>query len=121
MGNRTYLTALNERVACPGYRNDFKGEVQTIAETAWHLPLPWLAMFREEDLVEDSYLDANHKELVNSIGPITTRSKAIANLKSAFSPLRSALQAVPELEAYFLFMANELETFRFSFVTIDWL
>lgn len=66
MGLRTYLTALNEPVICPGYRHDysFDFKTQTIAETAYQIPLIWLGMFRISDLFLRLGLSASEKEQI---------------------------------------------------------
>ena len=115
MGLQTQLYALNDRVVTPGYRDDyeFDYEKQTIGETAYRVPLPWLAMFRMSDLVEET-VDSELRK-----APITTMAQAKLNLLQSAETLEQVFPKATHLGDYVRIMARELDLFDFKFVTID--
>lgn len=121
MGLRTQLYALNDPVVSPCYREDYTSDYkkQIIGETAYQVPLAWLAMFRPGDIREERIALGEDGESEVRAAPVTTMSMAAENLISAASVVRRAFPQSPMLGGYFEAMVGELALFRYLFVTID--
>lgn len=121
MGLRTQLYALDDPVVSPCYREDYTSDhtKQAIGETAYQIPLPWLAMFRPGDIREERIAFGEDGESEVRKAPVTTMSKAAENLISAAGVVRKAFPECPMLANYLEIMVEELALFRYPFVTID--
>jgi hypothetical protein len=121
MGLRTFLYALDEPIISPCYRDDYQSDIrkQTIAETAYRIPLPWLAMFRVDNLREEVIPIDDEGATTMSIAPLTTMADAKKKLLEACEVVRRAFPQCPLLGRYFETMAEELSLFDYPYVTID--
>jgi hypothetical protein len=120
IGLRTYLYALDGPDVSPCYRDDDAWDYvkQTIGETAYRIPLPWLAMFRLADLREVWIPIDEEGSTEKSIAPLTTMVDAKKHLLEAREVVRRAFPQCPLLGSYFETMVEELSLFDFPYVTI---
>jgi hypothetical protein len=118
MSNRTYLEGVDDKLIVPGRRDNYDATSSvTIAETAFTVPFIWLALFREDDLVEENILIDGAS--TNVFAPIAERSKALLQLQAAFEPLRQAFPDVPQICGYVDLMLKELDQFQHKYFTVD--
>lgn len=118
MSSRTCLEALNDKLIYPARRANFdRKQCEIVGETSWHIPFIWLALFREDDLVEEEF--SAGLATANMLAPIAERSKALKQLEAATESLKRAFPGVPHICGYVDLMLKELDEFPHKYFAID--
>ena len=128
MANRSYLCVTSQNTTYPSARQPgFNPQQQVIASDTWCVPLLWPALFRPADIVrwvvpgdgQDMTDAADPDDDLVTEAPITTRTRAIEQLRAAMPYFTRLFGDGGGLDAYASFLVSALEAAPYELVTIE--
>lgn len=118
MANWSYLSATDRDAIYPAYGDHpYDPMHQTIASQTYSIPLLWLALFRERDLVQRTVTQEG-KTLV-ALAPLCEREQAIKQLDAAMPYLEELFYGYGKLGEYAALFRQALEPLPYQYITIE--
>ncbi len=119
MSSRSYLIGTNLNTANPtDAEPGFDPATQILANDVEAVPLLWMALFREDDLREETLIDEDGDE-ITTFAPVAPVAKAIAQIKAALPYLNTTFSGEGPFDEYVEMIVNTVENSGFEYVTID--
>ena len=118
MANRAYLAVSDVRRIYPAFQNPtFSTKENWVLCSAGCVPLLWLALFEEIDLVTETF--RSDQGPVVATAPLATRGQAVARLAQRRSLLNSLFEEEGGLDHHLGLFSSYLSSLRGAYVTME--
>lgn len=118
MANWTYLCATDREAIYPSFGDHpYDPAEQTIASQVRSIPLLWLALFRDTDLVERTFTQEGETFVAKA--PICDRERALEQFDAAIPYLEEEFYGYGPLTEYAALFRSAIEPLPFRYVTIE--
>jgi len=116
MSNMTYLCGGNDEKIYPSMRSSFDEKQQVISAAKYSLPILWLLLFEDSDVVEATITkDDDDLEL---FAPLASKEKALGLLDKNATRISKLFDA-SRFEGYLSLFRKEIGDMPFQYVTIE--
>ncbi len=117
MSNMTYLCGTNDEQLYPSMRSSFDENQQIIAAAKYSLPIMWMLLFEDSDIVEATVITEDDDTL-DTFAPLTSKEKALRILDQNTARISKFFEATC-FERYHSLFRREVEESPFEFLTIE--
>ncbi|MEZ6142344.1 MAG: hypothetical protein R3B84_17435 [Zavarzinella sp.] len=118
MANWAYLCATDRETIYPSFGDQpYDASKQTIASQTYSIPLLWLALFRESDLIQRTFTQEGKTLL--AIAPRCDLRRAVGQLDAAIPYLEELFYGYGKLDEYAQLFRSALENLPYQYVTIE--
>jgi hypothetical protein len=118
MGNSSYLCGTDKKLTYPSFKDaDYKSEEQTIAMDVYAVPLLWLCLFKQNDLVKETL--ENEGYVYNLVSPLTETERALENLEKSESFLCKLFEKERLTKKYFEMLKQAISSTRKKYITAE--
>ena len=118
MANRAYLCQSDHDSLYPSFVDEeYDSAAQTLASDVEAVPLLWLALFRPQNLRQQTF-EVDGEEITVE-APIVERATALAQLEESRPYFNSLFEAAGSLDDYYAFFRQLLESATGKYVTIE--
>lgn len=119
MGNRTYLCSSDQQMIYPCSSEDgYDPKKHTIAMDNWAIPLTWLMLFREADIVEQPVPERGGT-MTRLSAPLVASEVAIGRLPRSLAAFAAAFPDQRPLQPHCDMLADAVSSTGRRFVTIE--
>lgn len=116
MSNMTYLCGTNDEKIYPSMRSSFKEEQQVISAAKYSLPIMWVLLFEDSDVVEATV--TKDDDNLDLFAPLASKEKALGLFDKNAARISKLFDA-SRFEGYRSLFRKEIERMPFQFVTIE--
>lgn len=118
MPNRAYLSTSDVETIYPSAADeDMNAEQQLICTSVGCIPLLWLALFREGDLIRKTFEIDGGK--IAAFAPITSRVQALVRLNEAVPYLEKVLPWLGNLQEHAAMLQKAIAVVPYTFISIE--
>lgn len=118
MSNRTYLCCSKQNLLYPSAtQKRFIVSKQILAASAWHVPIFWLALFRERDLRTEAIADGEESLVC---APACDREQALSQLEMTLPSMKQNFSPMVDIEGLANQFLDYLRGVRYPFITVEW-
>ena len=116
MSNMTYLCGTNDEKIYPSMKSSFKEQQQVISAAKYSLPIMWVLLFEEGDVVEATV--TKDDDNLDLFAPLASKEKALALFDKNAARISKLFDA-SLFEGYRSLFRKEIENMPYQFVTIE--
>jgi hypothetical protein len=118
MGNSSYLCVTDKKLTYPSLNDvDYKYEEQTISMDVYAVPLLWICLFKENDLVKETIESDGYT--YNVVSPLTETDKALENLEKSEAFLCDLFRPESLTKEYFEMLKEAISSAGKKYVTVE--
>lgn len=119
MGNHTYLCTARELQIYPcSSEAGYNSKDHTIATDNWAIPLVWLMLFRESDIIQQD-VPTDDRGMTSLRAPVTSTEVAIARLPASLAAFSEAFPGQRSLQPHADMLAEAISSSGRPYVTIE--